>query len=129
MDYTKEDLRNAIEMARDIRYIAFSNDEIVESIIEDKEDQKSSLADLMEMSQKAGLYEDPITEKDGICLTKGTTDTDFLGRPADRIFTEVDIADAIYMSKVGNGSVNGSTYLTTHQIIEKLKDRKWPRSK
>jgi hypothetical protein len=45
--------------------------------------------------------------------------TDFLERPIDQIFTEVDIADAIYMSKVNQ--------LTTHQIIEKLKDRKWPK--
>ena len=107
MDYTKEDLRNAIEMARDIRYIAFSNDEIVESIIEDKEDRKSSLADLMEISQKAGLYEDDSPK------------TDFLGRNIEKIFTEVDIADAIYISKVSGKS--------TYEIIEQLKDRKWPK--
>ena len=77
--------------------------------------QKDHLTEMMEISQKAGLYEDDSPK------------TDFLGRPADRIFTEVDIADAIYMSKVGNGSVNGPVRLLTHEIIQKLKDRKWPK--
>lgn len=69
--------------------------------------QKDHLTEMMEISQKAGLYED-------------SPKTDFLGRPADKIFTEVDIADAIYISKISGKS--------THEIIEQLKDRKWPKS-
>ena len=71
--------------------------------------QKDHLTEMMEISQKAGLYDDDDSPK-----------TDFLGRNIEKIFTEVDIADAIYMSKIITG-------ITTHQIIEKLKDRKWPK--
>ena len=100
----------------DITYVTYSDEEMVDPI---KQNQKDHLAEMMEISQKAGLYEDPITEKDGICLTKGTTDTDFLGRNIEKLFTEVDIADAIYISKISGKS--------THKIIEQLKDRKWPK--
>ena len=116
MNYTKADLRKFFLAGR--RFGLTENEEkttmdfnkffgVYSEIQEDiKEDQEDHLTDLMEISQKAGLYED-------------FPKTDFLGRPADKIFTEVDIADAIYMSKVRD--------LSTHQIIEKLKDRKWPK--
>ena len=118
MNYTKADLRKFFLAGR--RFGLLENEDntpmnfneffdVYSQIQEDiKKNQADNLTEMMETSQKAGLYED-------------SPKTDFLGRPADKIFTEVDIADAIYMSKVNQ--------LTTHQIIEKLKERKWPRSK
>ena len=143
MDYTKADLRKFFLAGR--RFGLLENEDntpmnfneffdVYTQIQEDiKEDQADHLTEMMEISQKAGLYDDFTSEESkysGYTSTQHvdkTPKSDFLGRNIEPIFTEVDIADAIYMSKVGVGSVNGSTYLTTHQIIEKLKDRKWPK--
>lgn len=118
MSYTKADLRVFFLAGR--RFGLTENEEnttmdfneffeLYSEIQEDiKKDQADHLTEMMEISQKAGLYED-------------APKTDFLGRPADQIFTEVDIIDAIYYSKI--------CCLKSGEIIEKLKDRKWPRSK
>lgn len=114
-----------LRIQEDITYVTYSEEEIVDTI---KQNQKDHLTELMEISQEAGLYDqhkeqwkECISQKKEELRDDKSPKTDFLGRNIEPIFTEVDIADAIYISKFSGKR--------THEIIEQIKDRKWPRSK